>query len=157
MKDLIGEVFKSNSCGEFKVIDKIKHLTRKKWLYKVEFNTGYSVYVEKHCILSGEIKDPYCKNICGVACFGVNKGDNFLYARWIAMIKRCYNMNTKPYKHYGAKGIVVCDRWLCFEYYNIDVKKLKGYDEELVKNGILHLDKDILIKDNKIYSPKTCI
>lgn len=27
------------------------------------------------------------------------------------MIQRCYNSNSPSYKHYGAKGIAVCERW----------------------------------------------
>jgi hypothetical protein len=33
---------------------------------------------------------------------------------------------------------------------------LEGYDEELVKSGKLHLDKDIINRETKIYSPNTC-
>lgn len=29
-----------------------------------------------------------------------------------SMICRCYTKNHKDYKYYGAKGVVVCDRWL---------------------------------------------
>jgi len=25
---------------------------------------------------------------------------------------RCYSENFPPYKYYGAKGVIVCDRWL---------------------------------------------
>ena len=28
------------------------------------------------------------------------------------MLDRCYNPNSKSYKHYGGRGITVCDRWL---------------------------------------------
>jgi hypothetical protein len=28
------------------------------------------------------------------------------------MKTRCYNPNTEYYKHYGGRGIKVCDRWL---------------------------------------------
>lgn len=31
---------------------------------------------------------------------------------WAAMKSRCYNPNNKRYPRYGARGIVVCDRWL---------------------------------------------
>lgn len=34
-----------------------------------------------------------------------------LYGVWAAMIRRCSNPNTKHYKHYGARGITVCDNW----------------------------------------------
>ena len=30
---------------------------------------------------------------------------------WRTMHNRCYNINVKSYKYYGAKGIIVCERW----------------------------------------------
>ncbi len=34
------------------------------------------------------------------------------YNTWCHMKNRCYNKNNKRYKHYGGRGITVCDRWL---------------------------------------------
>lgn len=33
------------------------------------------------------------------------------YNTWASMIARCYNPKCKNYTHYGARGILVCDRW----------------------------------------------
>lgn len=33
------------------------------------------------------------------------------YETWISIKQRCYNKNNLAYKHYGARGIKVCDRW----------------------------------------------
>lgn len=33
------------------------------------------------------------------------------YMRWKSMLQRCTNPQASNYKHYGAKGVVVCDRW----------------------------------------------
>lgn len=33
------------------------------------------------------------------------------YISWMQMKQRCYNSKTPNYKHYGEKGIKVCDRW----------------------------------------------
>lgn len=35
-----------------------------------------------------------------------------LYKVWAAMIGRCVNPRSKNYRHYGGRGIRVCDRWL---------------------------------------------
>jgi len=37
---------------------------------------------------------------------------NPLYGVWRGMQSRCYSPNNKKYKHYGGRGIKVCDRWL---------------------------------------------
>lgn len=47
----------------------------------------------------------------------------------------------------------VCDEWLCYLNYKI------WFDENYYTVGdiTMNLDKDILIKGNKIYSPNTCV
>ncbi len=34
------------------------------------------------------------------------------YKTWQDMKDRCYNERAKQYKYYGAKGVIVCARWL---------------------------------------------
>lgn len=34
------------------------------------------------------------------------------FRTWASMISRCTNPDSQGYKHYGARGIKVCDRWL---------------------------------------------
>jgi hypothetical protein len=33
------------------------------------------------------------------------------YTSWLCMKSRCYNSNEVGYKHYGGRGIKVCERW----------------------------------------------
>lgn len=35
------------------------------------------------------------------------------YGVWQQMVYRCSNPNVKGYRHYGGRGIKVCDRWSC--------------------------------------------
>lgn len=74
------------------------------------------------------------------------------YRTWYDMLGRCYNekIHQKRQTYIGCK---VCDEWLYFSnfkkwydknYYNIDDERME-------------LDKDILHKGNKIYSPETCV
>jgi hypothetical protein len=34
------------------------------------------------------------------------------YRAWLSIKRRCYNENAIDYKYYGAKGVIVCERWL---------------------------------------------
>ena len=34
-----------------------------------------------------------------------------LFTVWFDMNRRCYDVSRKDYKHYGGRGISVCDRW----------------------------------------------
>ena len=72
---------------------------------------------------------------------------------WGEMMDRCYNKDCKNYKYYGEKGVIVCEEW--HNYSNFK----KWYDENIyeIEGEIIHLDKDILSNENKIYSPETCI
>lgn len=38
--------------------------------------------------------------------------DHKLYPVYCTMKARCYNKNTRSYKDYGGRGVVVCDEWL---------------------------------------------
>ena len=38
-----------------------------------------------------------------------------MYGVWNSMNSRCGNPNNPYYKHYGGRGIAVCERWSCEE------------------------------------------
>lgn len=80
-----------------------------------------------------------------------------LSVRWYHLKHRCYNPDYIDYKYYGALGVKMCDRWLDKENFIEDCLTLAGYDESGILNGSLHLDKDSLVKGNKMYSPDLCI
>ena len=43
------------------------------------------------------------------------------YQAWQSMKNRCFNPNHKQYLHWGGRGITVCDRWLNFENFLVDM------------------------------------
>lgn len=43
------------------------------------------------------------------------------YVSWSAMKTRCSNPNQSCYKHYGGRGIKVCERWLVFKNFLDDM------------------------------------
>lgn len=42
---------------------------------------------------------------------GCSGGSRREYTAYQSMIGRCYRSSRRSYRHYGARGIVVCDRW----------------------------------------------
>jgi len=50
-----------------------------------------------------------------------NKNRTTEYERWHSMRKRCFDPNCHAYKHYGGRGITICDRWLQFENFLADM------------------------------------
>jgi hypothetical protein len=74
------------------------------------------------------------------------------YIYWTTMLKRCYSENFhKSYKSY--KDCTVAEEWHNFQNF------AAWYDDNFyeVEGEIMCLDKDILVKGNKVYSPDTCI
>ena len=43
------------------------------------------------------------------------------YSIWKGVIKRCLNKGSRGYRHYGGRGIKVCDQWLAFEAFLADM------------------------------------
>lgn len=58
-----------------------------------------------------------------------------IYVCWEEIRKRCRNPKVKAYKHYGARGIDVCDEWYnSFSKFYSDM--IEGYEEHLTIDRI---------------------
>lgn len=72
---------------------------------------------------------------------------------WNDMYTRCYN--TKLHKRFPEyRGCSICDYWL------EDKERFYKWVEKnyyMIGNEQMDLDKDILFKGNKVYSPETCV
>lgn len=73
-----------------------------------------------------------------------------LYDRYMGMLNRCYEPTRKDYRHYGGRGIRVCDRWL--EPY---AKGLNNFIEDMAEgfNKNLELERSDV---NGNYCPENC-
>lgn len=70
-----------------------------------------------------------------------------IHRRWKAMKERCSNKNRKDFRHYGGRGIKVCDEWTHnFQAFYIWAKE-NGFSPDLTLDRI-----DV----NKDYSPNNC-
>jgi len=110
------------------------------------------------CFKMGAVKNPYDKTIYGIGYFGpgmslssINKIITPEYNCWRHMFYRCYDY-TFHKKYPSYIGCSVHHEWHNFqnfaEWYNDNFYEL--YLEKV------DLDKDILVKGNKVYGPKTC-
>lgn len=65
-----------------------------------------------------------------------NKRNTRLYTIWSHMKDRCYNPNSKIYRFYGERNIIICDEWKNdFEaFYNWAINN--GYDDSLTIDRI---------------------
>lgn len=117
--------------------------------------TGFETTAQAVDVRRGSVKDPFAPLIFGVGFFGVgnykareNGKLTVRYNTWADMIQRCYD----PKWH--KKKPTYRDCSVCEEWYNYQV-----FSEWFEKNYIegFHLDKDIKVNGNRVYSPETCL
>lgn len=116
-------------------------------------NTRYDVFKKGNIVCSYE-RRAYGVGYLGEGKYKVLKNGKptKCYQIWHSMLQRCYDhkYHKKALTYINCE---VCEEWLCFQnfakwYYN-------NYYE--VGSQKMCLDKDILCKGNKVYSPETCI
>lgn len=107
----------------------------------------------------GEISCIYEKRTYGVGYTGKGKYKprengkiTKCYKVWQNMLQRCYDDKLKE-KYPTYNGCEVCESWHNFQ--NFAHWYENNYYE--IPNEIMCLDKDILSKGNKVYSPETCV
>ena len=156
-KDCVGKVCKSLNSGDFKIL---KYNDAKD--VEVQFlNTGYEAVVHLGSIRNGEVKDPCVPSVYGVGILGTkypSKINGVLtkeYVLWSNMLERCYSDNFKK-KYPTYEGCEVSDKFKSYEYFYEWCQNQIGFSND--GNGYpFHLDKDLLIKGNKVYSEDSCV
>ena len=152
-KGCVGNIFKSKSSGDFKIL---KYNDSKN--VEIQFvNTRFETTVQLGNIKSGKVKDPYLPSVCGVGILGtkypsrVNGVQTKEYDLWYSMLRRCYSDNSKK-KRPTYEGCEVSDKFKSYEYFYEWCHSQIGFGVE----G-WHLDKDLLVKGNKVYSEDSCV
>lgn len=126
----------------------------------VEFDNGYIAQNRSYTEFKNiSIKNPHDKSVFGIGYIGEGKytmsenGKHTIqYEYWRGMLRRCYDEKYQL-KQASYIGCSVCDEWLNFQVFS------KWFDENYytLYGENMCLDKDILNKNNKIYSPETCV
>ena len=152
-KDCVGKVCKSLNSGDFKIL---KYNNSEN--VEIQFtNTGYRKVAEMKEVKTGSIKDPYSSSVYGIGVVGnkylasMNGRNTKEYDLWYSMLKRCYSDTLKK-KYPTYEGCEVSEKFKSYEYFYEWCHKQVGFG-----NDGWHLDKDLLIKGNKVYSESTCV
>ena len=96
--------------------------------------------------------------VCGVGCndvafqMNIDRKDIWQYKLWQNMLKRCFDAKYKQHRP-TYENVTCCDEWLSFANFFEWVNKEVGYKGKPVGS---ELDKDIIVKGNKTYSPEFC-
>lgn len=150
---MVGKVFPTKRGGDCVVVD-----YQGTYKVKVAFldSFGYETTVEMVQIRRGDVKNLYAKTNYGVGYIGEGcckpyyKGiRDKSYTAWNGALRRCYDLGyIEKYPTY--EGCSVEDYWHNLQNFSLWHKsqKFSSFD--------YHLDKDILVNNNKIYSESTC-
>ncbi len=152
-KDCVGKICKSKLSGDFKIL---KYNNNEN--VEIQFlKTDYETTVQSINIKSGSIKDPYSPSVYGVGILGtkyqakINGVQAKEYMLWTHMLQRCYSDTLKK-KYPTYEGCEASENFKYYEYFYEWCHSQIGFGNE----G-WHLDKDLLVKGNKVYSEDSCI
>ena len=152
-KDCVGRVFKSKSSGDFKIVEYNDSRN-----VEIKFtNTGFEMVAHLGHIRSGKVKDPYMPSVFGVGVSGnkypfrIDGIKTKEYALWCDMLRRCYSDAYKK-RQPTYEGCKCSDNFKSYEYFYEWCHNQIGF-------GVsdFELDKDLLVKGNKIYSENICV
>ena len=152
-KDCVGKVCKSKLSGDFKILKYNDSAN-----VEIQFiNTGYCKVAEMKEVRNGLIKDPYSPSVCGVGILGtkylstINGVRTKEYGLWKSMLERCYSDYSKKQRP-TYEDCEVSDNFKSYEYFYEWCHKQIGFSVEGFE-----LDKDLLIKGNKVYNEDSCV
>jgi hypothetical protein len=98
--------------------------------------------------------EEFTPTVYGVGYLGVGKHQTQLngvrskiYYAWNNILERCYSKRLQIRKSTYI-GTTIYKEWECFQTF------AKWYQENYIED--FQLDKDILVKGNKVYGPETC-
>lgn len=144
----VGDVFPTNKAGDCEVI---RYVNRNEVLVCF-YNTGQEKWCRAHNLKNGEVRDTLAPTVLGVGTVGglpVRDEGRLLpyYKSWYHMLSRCYDEGMQE-KNQTYKGCTVTKDWLY-------LPNFKKWHDQYYRKGF-DLDKDILVRGNKVYSPYTC-
>lgn len=152
--ELLGKEFETNGSGRCFIID-----------YK-GWDKVLVMFYDPICIVKcqldglkrGMVYNPmkptfYNKGYIGVGEFGYK--DRRAYRIWNGVLTRAYNPKYKL-RHSTYKDVAVCEEWYSFQNFAAWYYSEQQCDSVDEYGKPFHLDKDILVKGNKVYSPETC-
>jgi len=152
-----GKIFKTAKYGDLVIT---KYINNHKVFVKF-INTNYETTAHICHIRNGIVKDKLSPSVHGVGILGEgvskNKGKQTKeYQLWSSLLERCFDEKFQK-KHPTYKGCEVSDNFKYFPYFKEWCNGQIGFNSVDEKGNPFELDKDILVKGNKLYSESTCL
>lgn len=155
-EDRLGLVRTNNQGCLMKIIE---YKNTKNIIVEFQDLHHYKVKCNWNNFINGSVENPYHPSIFNVGIVGeccIKKDGIYTkeYQAWHDMLKRCFSRNLKE-KRPTYKDVTCCKEWLYFDNFQKWLRSQSNYEKWLYGDKWA-VDKDILIKGNKIYSPNTC-
>lgn len=157
MNKKIGETKLNNQGCVMKIVE---YINSQNIIVEFQDRRKFRVNTIYQNFKSGSIKNPYYPSVYGVGITG-NKYPRSIqckitreYDTWIHMLQRSYDEKCKN-RQPSYKEVTCCDEWLLYDNFYEWLHNQENFDKWY--NGKRWaLDKDIINKGNKIYSPENC-
>ncbi|MEH7419557.1 hypothetical protein V7266_30455 [Neobacillus drentensis] len=154
MKNRVGEINENNYLSTMEIVEYNGALD-----VVVKFDNDKLVHTSYNKFKKGQVRNPYDPSVCEVGYLGEGKHkasengkQTKVYVVWYSMLNRAYS--EKFHKRQSTyKEVTVCQEWWNFQ--NFAEWFYENYYE--IDNEPISLDKDILVKGNKVYSAETCV
>lgn len=152
-KERIGEIRQNNSGESMKIIDYVdaKHIL-------VQFDNGHTQWAGYESFIRGTIRNTSRPSSYGVAYCNIPKGAHKYVKEhefWRSMLRRCYSEKWKE-EHTSYQDVTCSSEWLYFDAFVDWLHSQDNWEYVIDSDERFHLDKDILVKNNKIYSQDAC-
>ena len=125
---------RSNSCGclmkkvdltgqrigRWEVVEEAEPSpNQRRWLCRCTCGSNKTKVVLQSSLRNGSSQSCGCLNKDITTKHG--NSNHYLYGTWVNMKDRCDRPTHSHFKHYGGRGIKVCDRWLDFHMFLEDM------------------------------------
>ena len=152
-----GDVFKTKSYGDLIVT---KYVNSKAVCVKFVV-TGYETTTKASNVIVGSVKDRLLPTVHGIGITGdsqvrVDGKHTKEYRLWNNMLKRCYSVGCQKVRPTYI-DCSVSENFRYLEYFKEWCNNQIGFNSVDEKGKPFALDKDILVKGNRVYNEDVCV